>query len=195
VIEFIDRKGKDLYGLKFKLQKDDLQLILKLAGYFLRDEEFCAKENINLDKGIMLTGPIGSGKTSLLNICRFLGQGKNNFIIKSTRDITFEFIQDGYFVIHKYSRGNLYSSNYRNYCFDDLGSEQNMKLYGNECNVMAEILLSRYDLFISKGLQTHVTTNLSATELELAYGNRLRSRLREMLNLISFDTKVPDKRK
>ena len=50
VIELIDRKGKDLYGLKFKLQKEDLQLILKLAAYFLRDEEFCAKENINLEK-------------------------------------------------------------------------------------------------------------------------------------------------
>jgi len=60
---------------------------------------------------------------------------------------------------------------------------------------MAEVLLSRYDLFVSKKLVTHITTNLSATELEQSYGNRLRSRLREMVNLIGFDKEVKDKRK
>ena len=65
---------------------------------------------------------------------------------------------------------------------------------GNECNVMAEILLSRYDIFISKKLQTHITTNLSATEIEKHYGNRVRSRLREMVNLIAYDKSTPDKR-
>lgn len=60
---------------------------------------------------------------------------------------------------------------------------------------MAEILLTRYDLFVSKNLLTHLTTNLSASEIEEIYGNRIRSRLREMLNLISFDKNSIDKRK
>ena len=60
---------------------------------------------------------------------------------------------------------------------------------------MAEILLSRYDLFISKKLQTHITTNLSASEIEQQYGNRVRSRLRELCNLIAFDNVTKDKRK
>jgi hypothetical protein len=47
---------------------------------------------------------------------------------------------------------------------------------------MAEILLSRYDLFISKKIQTHITTNLSASEIEAQYGNRVRSRMRELFN-------------
>jgi hypothetical protein len=59
---------------------------------------------------------------------------------------------------------------------------------------MAEILLSRYDLFISKKLQTHITTNLSASEIEKFYGNRVRSRLREMINLIGFERNITDKR-
>jgi hypothetical protein len=59
---------------------------------------------------------------------------------------------------------------------------------------MAEILLSRYDLFISKKLKTHISTNLSATEIEKQYGNRVRSRLRQMVNLIAFDKSAPDKR-
>jgi DNA replication protein DnaC len=59
---------------------------------------------------------------------------------------------------------------------------------------MAEILLSRYDLFISKGIPTHLTTNLSASEIEEKYGNRVRSRMREMFNLVAFDKNVQDKR-
>lgn len=40
------------------------------------------------------------------------------------------------------------------YCFDDLGAEQSLKYYGNKCNIMAEVLLTRYDLFIACHMQT-----------------------------------------
>jgi hypothetical protein len=114
--------------------------------------------------------------------------------MKSCRDISFEFIEDGFSVIHKYSRGALYQYLPKNYCFDDLGVESSLKYYGNECNVMAEVLLTRYDLFVAQNLITHLTTNLSASEIEEAYGNRVRSRLREMFNLIAFDNNSFDKR-
>jgi hypothetical protein len=45
---------------------------------------------------------------------------------------------------------------------------------------MGEILLTRYDLGISAGMITHASTNQSASELEQLYGNRLRSRMRQM---------------
>jgi DNA replication protein DnaC len=80
------------------------------------------------------------------------------------------------------------------HCFDDLGAEQSLKYYGNECNVMGEILLSRYEYFVSHDMLTHITTNLSATEMEDLYGNRVRSRLREMFNLIAFGESAKDKR-
>ncbi|RZF61733.1 AAA family ATPase [Sphingobacterium corticibacterium] len=195
VFQFIDRKGKELYGNRFAVSADDQSILLQLAAYFLRDEEVCDRHRIDLEKGIMLTGPIGCGKTTLMNLMRYLTGNANRYIMKSTRDVTFEFIQDGYEVIHRYSRGKLYNAEYKNFCFDDLGTENNIKYFGNECNVMAEVLLSRYDLFVSKKLVTHITTNLSATELEQTYGNRLRSRLREMVNLIGFDKEVTDKRK
>ena len=41
---------------------------------------------------------------------------------------------------------------------------------------------------------THITTNLSANDIEIAYGKRVRSRLREMLNLINFENEANDKR-
>ncbi|MGJ1321524.1 ATPase [Sphingobacterium faecium] len=195
VFQFLENKGQELYGPKFHLHEKDIPIIYKLAAYFLQDESICQAHDIDLKKGIMLTGPIGCGKTSLMTILRYLPQQQDRYMMKSVRDITFEFIQEGYDIIHRYSRGKLYSTEFRNYCFDDLGTEKNMKHFGNECNVLAEILLSRYDLFVAGKLKTHITTNLSATELEEAYGNRLRSRLREMVNLIGFDMGVQDKRK
>lgn len=92
-------------------------------------------------------------------------------------------------MIHKYGNSDTI------YCFDDLGIEQNMKHFGNESNVMAEILLSRYDLLRYRGIITHATTNLNANELEKLYGNRVRSRLREMFNLITFPENAEDLRK
>lgn len=195
VLHFIQTKGKQTYGSHFQLAIEDRPILIRMAAYFLQDKAVCQQQGVTLDKGLMLTGPIGCGKTSLMQLMRHLLQTDQRFALKSCRDISFEFIQDGYEVIHRYSRGQLYASRPRVYCFDDLGIENNIKYFGNDCNVMAEVLLSRYDLYVDRGTMTHITTNLSASELEEAYGNRLRSRLREMVNLIAFDQQAKDKRK
>ena len=195
IIVWLEKKGVELYGNHFKILESDYPIIYKLIAYFLKDEATSYQYNINLNKGILLSGPIGCGKTSLMNLMKYLAQTESKYSVKPCRDISFEFIQDGYEVIHRYSKGKLYQTEPRNYCFDDLGTENNLKYFGNECNVMAEILLSRYDLFHSKQLKTHITTNLSASNIEKVYGNRVRSRLREVCNLIAFNNVVTDKRK
>jgi DNA replication protein DnaC len=195
VINWLEKKGIELYGNHFKIVETDYPIVYKLIAYFLKDEPSCFQYGLNLNKGILLSGPVGCGKTSLMNLMKHLTSIEHKFSVKPCRDISFEFIQDGYQIIHKYSIGKLYESQPKTICFDDLGVENNLKYFGNECNVMAEILLSRYDLYISKKLLTHITTNLSATEIEKHYGNRVRSRLRELCNLIAFDNVAKDKRK
>lgn len=194
LITWLESKGKELYGNHFKIVEEDYPIIYKLIAYFIKDEQACFQLGVNLKKGILLSGPIGCGKTSIMNLMKYLTSSEFKFSIKPCRDISFEFIQDGYNVIHKYSKGQLYKSEPKIYCFDDLGLENNLKYFGNECNVMAEILLSRYDIYISKRIQTHITTNLSASEIEAQYGNRVRSRMRELFNLVAFDNGVKDKR-
>ena len=193
IVLWLEKKGVELYGNQFKILETDHHIIYKLIAYFLKDEVTCYQYNIKLDKGILLSGPVGSGKTTLMNLMKTLTATEHKFYIKPCRDISFEFIQDGYEIIQKYSKGKLYPDP-KTICFDDLGTEKNLKYYGNECNVMAELILSRYDLFISKKIYTHITTNLSASEIETAYGNRVRSRLRSMVNLIAFDKTIKDKR-
>jgi energy-coupling factor transporter ATP-binding protein EcfA2 len=194
VWEWLQKKGTEIYGNKFRLNEDDKPTVYLLLCWFLQDDIAAPQLELDLEKGIILSGPVGCGKTTLMSLMRYVTADKNKFIMKSCRDISFEFIEDGFSVIHKYSRGALYQYLPKNYCFDDLGVESSLKYYGNECNVMAEVLLTRYDLFVSQNLITHVTTNLSASEIEESYGNRIRSRMREMFNLIAFNNNSIDKR-
>ncbi|WP_317047893.1 ATP-binding cassette domain-containing protein [Lutibacter oceani] len=146
---------------------------------------------IDANKGILLTGPVGCGKTSLMKLLTHLAPHKTNYEIIPTRNIVFNFNARGYDVLEKYNQNH-------NYCFDDLGVEPTGSHYTKECNVLGEILLSRYDLFChperSRRVLTHITTNLNALEIEKLYGNRVRSRMRKMFNLISFDENSIDKR-
>ena len=197
---YLNIKGHQLFGQNFKIYKEDEPLLFKLSCYFIQDHNSCAQMGINTNKGILLTGPVGCGKTSLMKLLPHLAPHKTNYEIIPTRNIVFNFNANGYEVLEKYN-------DTKNYCFDDLGVEPTGSHYAQECNVMGEILLSRYDLFtrhpalVSGSHQkytrtkTHITTNLNAQELENRYGSRVRSRLREMFNLISFDQNSRDKRK
>lgn len=174
---------------EFRIAKTDLELYYKLLCYAIEDETQCEKYGIDLKKGILLTGPVGCGKTSLMTLFHEFHYPEKRYQMISTRTIAEEFNKDGYEVIQKYGRRK------KVICLDDLGVEGNMKHFGNECNTTAEILLHRYDMHVAHGIVTHATTNLNSDELEKLYGSRVRSRLRSMFNLIAFPADTIDKRR
>jgi len=197
-LDWLQKKGRILFGDHFTVFEDDHELIYKLLVYAIGDFENTARHNLSLKKGILMNGTVGCGKTSLMTLIKAFFPQEKQYTLKSVREITFEFEKEGFRVISLYSNlafcNSPYSRTNKTFCFDDLGIEQPVKYFGNECNVMAEILLSRYDLFIQKGILTHITTNLSAPELESMYGSRVRSRMREMFNLVAFERNAKDKR-
>lgn len=188
ILIYLDAKGKLLFGKNFKIYEEDEIILYKLCIYFIRDFEACKKLNIDPNKGILLSGPVGCGKTSLMKLLRHIVPHYKPYEVIPARNITFSFNNIGFKTIEEYGNSNFY-------CFDDLGVETTGRHFGKDCNVMGEILLSRYDLFLQRKIRTHATTNLNAQELEERYGNRVRSRMRQLFNLIAFDKESVDKRK
>jgi ATP-dependent 26S proteasome regulatory subunit len=132
LITWLEQKEKKGFGAKFQFIESDIQNITKLICYFLDDQNTAAKLNMDFTKGILLSGPVGFGKTTLMKLTRYVPQANKKFFVKTCRDISFEFIKDGYEVIHRYSHGHNTHAEHKNYCFDDLGTENNLKYFRNE---------------------------------------------------------------
>ena len=122
-----------------------------------------------------------------MKLIRYLIPHKPQYQVIPCRNVVFAFNHVGYKIIEDYG-------NKKSLCFDDLGVEPSGRYFATNCNVMGEVLISRYELFKRNKIKTHLTTNLSATELEKRYGNRVRSRMRELFNLVAFQESTRDKR-
>tara|TARA_R110002111_G_scaffold63803_1_gene105209 strand:- start:333 stop:995 length:663 start_codon:yes stop_codon:yes gene_type:complete len=188
ILVYLNAKGKLVFGETFRIFEEDREILFKLCNYAIKDATNCKRLDIDLKKGILLSGPVGCGKTSLMTLLRHIVPHQKPYKIMPARNIVFGFNHVGYKTIEDYG-----STNY--FCFDDLGVEPMGRHYGKDCNVLGEVMLSRYDLFLEHHVKTHATTNLNAQELEVRYGNRVRSRMRELFNLIAFDRGSGDKRK
>ena len=188
ILTYLQAKGKILFGEHFRIYEEDRDLLYSLSNYFIRDIENCKKLKLDPHKGILLSGPVGCGKTSLMRLFKYINPSQRQYEVVSSRNITFGFNHIGFKTVQDYGDSGYF-------CFDDLGLEPSGKFFGQECEVMGEILLSRHELFQKHKLRTHATTNLGATELEERYGHRVRSRMRQLFNLISFEKQAKDKRK
>jgi len=166
ILVYLEAKGRMLFGQQFKIHSEDLEIIYKLCIYIIQDIEKCKKHNLDPNKGLLLSGPVGCGKTSLMKLVRHLTPHKTQYKIIPCRNAVFSFNHIGFKTIEDYGNTNFY-------CFDDIGVEPKGKHFGQDCNVIGEILLSRYDLYQNpkKMEKTHATTNLNAEELEERYGN------------------------
>jgi len=187
MLAYLQVKGKLMFGKNFKIYEADRSILFQLCNYFIRDYDQCKKAGIDPNKGLLLSGPVGCGKTSLMRLLKYLVPHQKPYSVIPSRNIVFGFNHVGYKLIEDYGNGQYF-------CFDDLGVEPIGRHYGKDCNVMGEILLSRYVLFVNHRVRTHCTTNLNARELEERYGKRVRSRMRQMFNLVAFDKACKDKR-
>lgn len=195
------KKWEESYKTKW-IETDENQRLVKLfAQYFTNDSRFESEnEGYSFKKGLLLYGGIGIGKTSIFQVfirnqlasyrivsCREISNGYANNAAKGFKGT--DFLAD-YIEEIEPTVNNPFKQDAWGICFDDLGTETAKKTFGNEVNVMEEILLSRYDRKNFLANKTHITTNLSADEIEEYYGARVRSRMREMFNFIEFNSQT-----
>lgn len=176
----------------YELLNENKQVIEKLVKYFNNEPQ----DDVSLQKGVFLYGPVGTGKTTLMRaFSKFKHETRFNFI--SCRELQKQFATNGWKSLQKYGRDSYFKENLRAdskpvvYCFDDFGSEGRAKYFGNDANVMEEVLQDRYEEFSRTGMITHITSNLGKNGdlIEEIYGVRVRSRIREMFNVIELNTK------
>lgn len=199
VKQAIERKGS------FLVDEFNQHIIQQLCLYFAGDERFETEAGFDLHKGILLVGNVGTGKSTLMRL--FAQNPRCSFVVFPCLDIASDYQRNGDDALMSYcgESGTLYNNAFRHkvggFCFDDLGTEPVAKHYGNECNSLAHILQARYNHFVSDADKpigyrtTHITTNLSAQQIEDYYGSRIRSRMREMFNLIQMPLETPDRRR
>ena len=188
-LDIIGRRMLEL-GIAFELDDENREVIELLCQYFAEDPEF-EKDGRSLQKGLLLWGPVGCGKSLLMQVLQ--QNTKCSYKLIPCRKVEGQFAEKdgGSRVIDLYA-GEATFPTLVGWCFDDLGTEDIAMNYGNRKDVMESVLDARYRER-SHG-QTHLTTNLTISQIEEIYGQRMRSRLREMCNLIAFPTESKDRR-
>lgn len=165
----------------YDIDKNNENEIKCLNAYFMQDEKFHSYNDFfDLGKGLMLLGPVGTGKTLLMRIWQrfMLYKDKKTFSILHINALANNYIEQGASSLEKYNQKDL--------LVDDIGlfDKEDVKRWGNQTNVFEEIVMYRYEKFIDNGIKTHFTTNLTVEQIEKEYNPRIWSRLKEMCNMI-----------
>lgn len=140
---------------------------------------------LDLNKGIWLSGDIGTGKSSLMMVLsEFKRQYFDGFKVYICAKVSNDYAING--DLDKYTYNEKGYLGYPvSMCFDELGRESMpANYYGQKLNVMQHILHIRYSLWQSQGLKTYVTTNDDPLNIENKYGDFIRDRIREMFNIV-----------
>lgn len=180
----------------FVLDEFNVEIFDELCLYFSGDERFEKRQGRTFQKGILLYGPVGCGKTSLMRM--FSKNSFRPFSVIACRKIADYYSADGEDALYTYSNPQPeypqrnFGLDYLGRCFDDLGTEEEKRRFGNRTNVMQDIIYKIYDAKLHGHF--HLTTNLTGDDIENEYGFRIRSRVREMFNVLRFNTESPDRR-
>jgi hypothetical protein len=165
------------YGKKILVTGDTSKLIKVVCFFLGNDKRFEDEFGYSFKKGLWIRGVSGLGKTYLLTCL------KDNLIkpinIYSMIDITKEISNEGNFNVD-YSK-IVY--------LDDVGSEDlNVKHYGTDVNFFKNFIESYY-LNSNRFDRLIVSTNNNFSEIENRYGFRVKSRIKDMFNVVDVTGK------
>lgn len=171
--------SKNVYQKDLIVNEQTKPLIKVLCFFLSRDPRFETELGYNLKKGLLLRGVSGLGKTHLV---KCLEENELNPIcVLSMVEITNHIQADGEYQIEMGNRKILY--------LDDVGTESPVvKYYGTERGFFKNFI----ELYYHKNKPFEnlmLSTNNSFSELEEKYGFRVRSRIKDMFNVVDVTGK------
>jgi DNA replication protein DnaC len=177
----VEYYGKKLVGEDFSLNEPAIREMYQNLFFYFSGS---AQTTLDRRKSIMLIGNLGVGKSILMRVMNLIFTSFK--YVHAKRGIERMFKEFGEVEVQKnfgYDfKGDL--------LIDDVGTEgAELFLYKNKINLVGQLLLERYDLWLEttyqgKEIKTHITTNLSTDTLGDLYGERNYDRFKEMFNVV-----------
>lgn len=182
--QWFDREAQRRLGQPFVVDEFNGPILDLLCLYFAEDPRFeehvgPGGRNYSLQKGLLLRGGVGCGKTTLLTI--FSHNPRLPYLVEPCRDLVGVYSRQGepgnpaggeealryYCQRIQLAQSDAAHFNYRTHAglaLDDIGTENwKAKHYGQQLNVIEHILSSRDDQVVAGSLErwaTHATTNV-----------------------------------
>ena len=176
-------------GRRVIWESDSEMVFREMVRYFIGD----TSGTYDVHRGIYIFGEFGAGKTILMQAFQEFAQMieqrlTSASVVHTPRAFRFHHCKDIAMEIQRTGT----TDSLRQYMtgarlFDDLGNEDEKKIYGNDVNAMAEILMARYNSYQCGGPVTHCTSNLAPHECREVYGDRIGSRVFELFNHVYLD--------
>jgi len=146
--------------------------IVEILKWCIMDESF----NGDLQKGLLLSGKIGCGKTLTLKIFVEFMKYANKIVASYSAIEVVEIFKS------RVGKDRLFVSPL---FIDDLGTEEKeINNFGTKEKPIYEIFNRRY---LDRKFLMFITTNLGPSKMELRYGDRVRDRIKEMFNVMPID--------
>jgi hypothetical protein len=154
-------------------QRDYIQAV---CWNMAKDEKFETKLNFSFAKGLLIKGESGLGKTEII---RAVADNPVMPIkIISILDIADMVMANGFCEVNMNDR----------ILIDDVGTEPEViNHFGTRINWFKDFIEKYYLQANGNFSKLLITTNLTGDEIERRYGSRVRSRMREMFNVITLN--------
>ena len=160
---------------------------IQLIKYFHGDQSFKG----DLTKGLLITGPTGTGKSLSMEIMKIYREIDNIRFVFDGNTVNFDYrLLTGHAINHAYMEfgydGLQTFINENILYLDDFGIESREAVhYGSRIDAVEYILMERH----RREKLIFATSNLTVEQLLDIYGDRLYSRFKQMFNLINLTGK------
>lgn len=178
MFSFMKWSASERFKKRLVVNDGNKQLITALCFFLSRDKRFEEQLGYSFEKGLLIRGTVGLGKTFLVQCLE--RNELNPVLLLSMIDIADQVRLEGEYSIQKGNNRIIY--------FDDVGSEEaTVNHYGTKINYFKDFIEQTYLRNHFKTFnQLMISTNCSFDDIEQKYGMRARSRMKDMFNIVDI---------